>query len=83
MDAASCDIILTSYETFRKELGAARSSFSVSPLEQLGFWRIVLDEAQLVSQTNSVAAQMAAHLWRRHAWVVTGANKHLPSALTI
>jgi E3 ubiquitin-protein ligase SHPRH len=39
----------------------------VSPLEQLGFWRIVL-----VSQTNSVAAQMAAHLWRRHAWVVTG-----------
>ena len=32
----------------------------------------VLDEAQLVSQTNSVAAQMAAHLWRRHAWVVTG-----------
>jgi E3 ubiquitin-protein ligase SHPRH len=44
----------------------------VSPLEQLGFWRIVLDEAQLVSQTNSVAAQMAAHLWRWHAWVVTG-----------
>eukprot|EP01044_Picomonas_judraskeda_P005205 COSAG03_NODE_482_length_7563_cov_113.365086_4_plen_1377_part_00 len=72
VDIASCDIILASYETFRKELGSARSSFSVSPLEQLGFWRIVLDEAQLVSKTNSVAAQMAAHLWRRHAWVVTG-----------
>ena len=45
---------------------------SEQPLEQLGFWRIVLDEAQLVSATNSVAAQMAARLWRRHAWVVTG-----------
>ena len=64
---------------FRKELssaggggGGSKGEPAVSPLEQLGFWRIVLDEAQLVSTTNSVAAQMAARLWRRHAWVVTG-----------
>ena len=50
----------TAAETFRKELGSARSSFAVSPLEQLGFWRIVLDEAQIASKTSSVAAQMAS-----------------------
>lgn len=32
----------------------------------------MLDEAQLVANTNSVAAEMASSLWRRHAWVVTG-----------
>ena len=32
----------------------------------------MLDEAQLVAATSSVAAQMTSSLWRRHAWVVTG-----------
>ena len=32
----------------------------------------MLDEAQLVANSSSVAAQMASQLWRRHAWVVTG-----------
>jgi hypothetical protein len=32
----------------------------------------VLDEAQLVANSSSVAAVMASSLWRRHAWVVTG-----------
>ena len=34
--------------------------------------RVVLDEAQLVANSSSVAAVMASSLWRRHAWVVTG-----------
>ena len=38
----------------------------------LGFWRIILDEAQIVSNSNSAAALMASALWRRHAWLVTG-----------
>jgi SNF2 family DNA or RNA helicase len=41
-------------------------------LLQFGFWRVVLDEAQLVAQTNSVAALACSSLWRRHAWVVSG-----------
>ena len=43
-----------------------------SLLLQFGFWRVVLDEAQLVAQSSSVAAIMVSALWRRHAWVVTG-----------
>lgn len=45
---------------------------TTSPLLMLGFWRIILDEAQIVSNSNSAAALMASALWRRHAWLVTG-----------
>ena len=43
-----------------------------STLLAWGFWRVLLDEAQLVAHTSSVAAQKASSLWRRHAWTVTG-----------
>ncbi|KAL0028145.1 hypothetical protein WJX77_009970 [Trebouxia sp. C0004] len=62
------DIALMTYEQLRKELSASNKC----PLLQFGFWRVVLDEAQLVAATSSVAAQMTSSLWRRHAWVVTG-----------
>eukprot|EP00750_Incisomonas_marina_P014427 INCI17660.3.p1 GENE.INCI17660.3~~INCI17660.3.p1 ORF type:complete len:1221 (-),score=189.41 INCI17660.3:2272-5934(-) len=42
------------------------------PLKQLGFWRVCLDEAQMVNNTNSAAAIAASELWRRYAWVCTG-----------
>lgn len=42
------------------------------PLKQLGFWRVCLDEAQMVNNTNSAAAIAASQLWRRYAWVCTG-----------
>ena len=81
----SCDVVFCSFETLRDELktqlkGRSRQSSSAgdlaphatmsgSPLGVLGFWRIVLDEAQIVSNTASHAAMMASALWRRHAWV--------------
>lgn len=43
-----------------------------SKLLQFGFWRVMLDEAQLVAASSSAAAVMCSSLWRRHAWVVTG-----------
>lgn len=66
MPLPELDVVFTSYENLRKELAQN------SPLLNFGFWRIMLDEAQLVANTNSVAAVMASQLWRRHAWVVTG-----------
>ncbi len=45
------------------------------PLSKYGFWRIMLDEAQLMGQSSSVvAAEVAASLTRRQAWVITGAH---------
>ncbi|KXZ54387.1 hypothetical protein GPECTOR_5g465 [Gonium pectorale] len=68
----SCDVVLVSYEVLRRELAMRHSSASSQLLPRLGFWRIVLDEAQLVANSNSVAAQVVSSLYRRHAWVVTG-----------
>lgn len=71
---SECDLVLMSYEVLRKELAHVTGSKKGpgSALQRYGFWRIMLDEAQLVANSNSVAAQMASSLWRRHAWVVTG-----------
>ena len=65
----TCDLVLVSFETLRDEMrhGKEDSTFST-----IGFWRIVLDEAQLVANSTSTAALMCSELWRRHAWVATG-----------
>lgn len=42
------------------------------PLGALGFWRVILDEAQLVSKETSKAALICSEIWRRHAWIATG-----------
>ena len=67
MPLTDLDICFMSYEQMRN---AIKTRDSV--LTRFGFWRIMLDEAQLVAQSNSVAAVVASSLWRRHAWVVTG-----------
>ena len=43
-----------------------------SQLTRWGFWRVVLDEAQVVANSNSAAACSVSQLLRRSAWVVTG-----------
>ena len=76
---AECDVVLVSFETLRDELRKCQfdnqegGGLPLSmPLGALGFWRVVLDEAQLVSQTTSKAALMCSAILRKHAWVVTG-----------
>jgi E3 ubiquitin-protein ligase SHPRH len=48
------------------------SSVQPTPLRQYGFWRLVLDEAQVVANSASKGARTVANIVRRHAWVVTG-----------
>mmetsp|Transcript_22890 Transcript_22890/g.52815 ORF Transcript_22890/g.52815 Transcript_22890/m.52815 type:complete len:1079 (-) Transcript_22890:1998-5234(-) len=63
-----CHVVLCSYEALREEVKRSEEGLFAS----LGFWRVVLDEAQLVENTSSQAALMCSQLWRRHAWVATG-----------
>jgi E3 ubiquitin-protein ligase SHPRH len=74
VEVEKCDIILCSFETLRDELRKTQRLHAGMdlPLGTLGFWRIILDEAQLVSQSTSRAALVCSELWRRHAWVATG-----------
>ncbi len=60
------DIVFITYEQLQKD------KMRKSPLRDYGFWRIILDEAQMVGDLSSVAAEVAGELFRFQAWVVTG-----------
>ncbi|KAG5360742.1 putative ATP-dependent helicase [Yarrowia sp. B02] len=54
-----------------------------SPLSQLQFWRVILDEVQMVGNTVSNAAVVARIIPRVHAWGVSGTpiKKGMPDLL--
>ncbi|ODQ52033.1 hypothetical protein SAICODRAFT_48619, partial [Saitoella complicata NRRL Y-17804] len=68
---SDCDIVFVTYETITRELANSNRA-SKSPLLWVHWWRVVIDEAQMVAQSNSAAAIMANELWRRNGWTVTG-----------
>ena len=85
-ELATCDVVLCSYDTLRAELhrdvddgAAGRSLRGVkqyhvipTPLTRLSFWRVCLDEAQLVESSTAAATAMARRLRCVHRWCVTG-----------
>ncbi|UZJ55974.1 hypothetical protein CBS101457_005294 [Exobasidium rhododendri] len=65
-------IVLATYEDLRSELQISkRSKKAISPLLDIHWWRIMLDEAQLVSTSNGNAAEMVNCLWRTNGWIIT------------
>lgn len=84
--ARQYDVIIVSYETLRKELyfaevtpGEKRSRRKAasymappSPLLSIEFWRVCLDEAQMVEGSTTRAAEMARKLKTIHRWCVSG-----------
>ncbi|XP_066993133.2 E3 ubiquitin-protein ligase SHPRH [Anabrus simplex] len=85
-DLASYKLVLTTYETLRKELVHAELNDSSSPrlrhskrffaapspLAFVQWWRVCLDEAQMVEHTASKTAEMARRLESVHRWAITG-----------
>lgn len=83
--ARNHDIIITTYEVLRKEIhfalagGEERSrrvaaTYMVppSPLLSVQYWRLVLDEAQMVEGATTRVADMAKKFQVVHKWAVTG-----------
>ena len=77
------DIILTTYGVLRKELSHAniikrRSRHKKkypaipSPLVSIKWWRICLDEAQMVESSTAKAAEMVSTLATEHRWGISG-----------
>lgn len=56
----------------QEQLAAESSSVDRSSLALIQFWRVVLDEVQMVSTGSSAAAQAARNVPRIHAWAVSG-----------
>ncbi|XP_030850067.1 E3 ubiquitin-protein ligase SHPRH [Strongylocentrotus purpuratus] len=85
---AECDIVITTYNTLRVELDYAnlsqpgtegrslrhgkRYQTTPSPLPCVEWWRICLDEAQMIESTTAKSAKMANRLSARNRWCVTG-----------
>ena len=78
------DVVLTSYDVLSKEIHHAtpppeRSlrrakvhERRISPLVDISWWRVCLDEAQMVDKGVSQAATMARIIPRCNAWAISG-----------
>ena len=83
-DLACCDIVLTTYNVISKEVhyvaekpdrvlrNRPQANPPKSPLTEISFWRVCLDEAQMVESGVSAAATVARLVPREIAWAVTG-----------
>ncbi|OAT05327.1 SNF2 family helicase/ATPase [Blastomyces gilchristii SLH14081] len=81
---ASCDVVLTTYNVLQREIHYAedppdrslRSEKKViprkSPLVKISWWRVCIDEAQMIETGVSHAARVARLIPRHNAWAVTG-----------
>lgn len=79
----SSDVVLTTYNVLAKEIHYAEApdrglrhekkyEKRLSPLTQTLWWRVVLDEAQMVESGVSNAAKVAKLIPRQLAWCVSG-----------
>jgi E3 ubiquitin-protein ligase SHPRH len=84
-DLAKFDIVITTYEVLGDELKHVfafentrvlrqpkRFTNIPSPLINVEWWRICLDEAQMVHSTNTLCAEMAERLPSVNRWCITG-----------
>ena len=79
-----CDVVLATYATLASEIHYSGSipernlrhekkfARRQSPLVQISWWRVILDEAQMVESGVSNAAKVACLVPRVNAWAVSG-----------
>ncbi|XP_019079923.1 uncharacterized protein LOC100248506 isoform X2 [Vitis vinifera] len=83
----SADIVLTTYDVLKEDLShdsdrhegdrrimRFQKRYPVIPtrLTRIFWWRVCLDEAQMVESNAAAATEMALRLHARHRWCVTG-----------
>lgn len=83
-ELADSDVVLTTYNVISREIHYAgatpkrslrhKKRFEVrkTPLVRISWWRVCLDEAQMIESGVSNAAKVARLIPRQHAWAVTG-----------
>ena len=84
-ELAAADVVLTTYDTLRKDLHRNPDKEAVrslrytkryhaipTPLTSIRFWRIVVDEAQMVESSTAKATEMVRKIAAVNHWAVTG-----------
>ncbi|KAK3940649.1 SNF2 family N-terminal domain-containing protein [Diplogelasinospora grovesii] len=67
------DIVMTTYGSVSSELNSrVKNKKGVYPLEEIGWFRIVLDEAHMIREQNTLAFKSICRLQASRRWAVTG-----------
>lgn len=70
---AEFDIVITTYGSVSNELGSRRKGKDgVYPLEEIGWFRIVLDEAHMIRESSTLQFKAMCRLQAERRWAVTG-----------
>ncbi|TWU76513.1 hypothetical protein ED733_007553 [Metarhizium rileyi] len=70
---AEFDIVITTYGSVSNELGSRRKGKDgVYPLEEIGWFRIVLDEAHMIRESSTLQFKAMCRLHAERRWAVTG-----------
>ncbi|KAL7950330.1 SNF2 family N-terminal domain-containing protein [Trichoderma barbatum] len=70
---AQFDIVITTYGSVSNELSSRRKAKTGSyPLEELGWFRIVLDEAHMIREQSTMQFKAIVRLQAQRRWAVTG-----------
>ncbi|KAK2768837.1 hypothetical protein FQN54_000697 [Arachnomyces sp. PD_36] len=81
---SDCDVVITTYNVLSKEIHYAevaperslrnkkRFEPRKTPLVQISWWRVCLDEAQMIESGVGNAARVARLIPRHNAWAVSG-----------
>ena len=79
------DVVLTTYDALRRDvyhvqlertLREVQKDRKISPLLLVQWWRVCMDEAQMVENTTTKAAEMVLRLSTVNRWAVTGTPIH-------
>ena len=86
-ELASADVVLTTFDTLTADVNhdpektggrpirgnrIRRYPVFPTPLVRLKWWRVVVDEAQMIDGAHAKAAEVANHLAMVNRWCVTG-----------
>ncbi|PHH54132.1 putative SWI/SNF-related actin-dependent regulator chromatin subfamily A member 3-like 1 [Ceratocystis fimbriata CBS 114723] len=70
---ADYDLVLTTYGSISSELSArSKGKQGIYPLEELGWFRIVLDEAHMIREQTTLQFKAICRLQANRRWAVTG-----------
>ena len=71
-ELSNYDMIITTYSIISSEYNRRSKKRDVSPLFQLNFFRIVLDEAHMIREQGTMQSQAVCKLSAQRRWAVTG-----------